>query len=68
MKPETEIRNLKRELRTERIRSDTLMRQANIHKTRADKAERESEEWERRFDVAMNKIPDVVDDIRQGTR
>ena len=60
MKPETEIRNLKKELREETRRAVKWEREAKANKFHADTANRESKEWERRFDIAMSKIPDVI--------
>ena len=53
MKLETEIRNLKRQLREETRRAVTAEREAKANKFRAETADRESKEWERRFDIAM---------------
>ena len=60
MKLETEIRNLKRQLREETRRAIASEREARTNKFHAEVANRESREWERRFDIAMSKIPDVT--------
>ena len=59
MKPETEIRNLKRELRELVIRLAAVNKSAVSNKWRTEKAEHEAKEWERRFDIAMSKIPEA---------
>lgn len=67
MKLETEIRNMKRELRETEAALDRYRVRANRAEQEAKKCRVEAKEWERRFDIAMSKIPDVSDDFEVGT-
>ena len=60
MKPETEIRNLKRQLKLVENRANKAESSARISEDRAYRAEFEAEEWERWFDIVMSKIPDAT--------
>lgn len=57
MKLETEIRNLKRELKESRASKIAAVAQCDVYRRRASMAAREAVDWERRFDVALSKIP-----------
>lgn len=53
MKPETEIRNLKRQLKDEVAVAWTMRQQVEHYRVRAMKAEQELAEWKERFDVLL---------------
>ena len=55
MKPETEIRNLKRELKCESASYRALKNEARDWQARALKAEIELTEWKARFDVLLRR-------------
>lgn len=62
MKPETEIRELKREVKRLRalcVDSQDVNREerqaTQIYRERASKAERDVAEWKRRFDILLSK-------------
>ena len=64
MKPETEIRNLKREVRSANSERDYLRSQLRAleskrtaTETRAVKAEAEVADWKRRFDIVLERLP-----------
>lgn len=55
MKPETEIRNLKRELRTTGEDYRVLRVERDAYRSRATKAEQDAAEWKKRFDELLSK-------------
>ena len=59
VKPETVIRNLKRELKDAyRWKDEThyARKERDDFRVRATRAEQEAKEWKRRFDVLLDKV------------
>ena len=56
MKPETEIRNLKRELKDALSALSRRITEVGEYRVRATKAEQECAEWKRRFDMLLSGI------------
>lgn len=59
MKPETEIRKLRRDLRDANARNLRLHQENNRLVELKDTYRLEAKEWKERFDVALRKIPDA---------
>jgi len=59
MKPETEIRNLRRELKELKILHTQDRQRLHTANREWTKALEEAQAWRRRFDIALSKIPDV---------
>lgn len=57
MKPETEIRNLKRDIKRWYAERETLRTERESYRIRATKAEQEVAEWKRRFDALLAHTP-----------
>lgn len=55
MKPETEIRNLKRDIKERHRTYLDAMEERNLYRARVTKAEQEAAEWKRRFDELLSK-------------
>lgn len=57
MKPETEIRNLKRELKDTQGRLRAIEQQRDDYRSRATQAEQQAADWRRRFDELLKIFP-----------
>lgn len=55
MKPETEIRNLKRALRETHVEKLEALQELAEYRGRATKAESRAADWERRFDELLSR-------------
>jgi len=55
VKPETEIRNLKRRLTATNREFLAIVEERNLYRTRATKAEQDAAEWKCRFDDLLSK-------------
>ncbi len=55
MKAETQIRNLRREMKEEHRRCVEATKERDIYRSRATKAEQEGAEWKARFDVLLRR-------------
>lgn len=58
-KPETIIRELKREMRQLCVGMDNAHRENETLRRRATKAEQDAAEWKRRFDALLERSPVV---------
>lgn len=57
MKPETEIRNLKRDVKSLRYELKLADENTRAYRARATKAEQEVAEWKARFDALLMRTP-----------
>ena len=61
MKPETEIRNLRRELRGARAERDEYERYSRKWKAAHRKAREDADEWKRLFAQLLQRMPKTVE-------
>mgnify|MGYP003465901709 CR=1 FL=1 len=54
---ETQVRSLRRQLAEEEQRAVGFMRERDIYRVRATKAEQECAEWKARFDKLLERTP-----------
>lgn len=57
MKPETEIRNLKQNVKILTATVDAMRAERDLFRSRATKAEQDAAEWRKRFDALLARVP-----------
>ena len=56
--PQTELRNLRRDLKRTEEDLRAVKQAAEAYRSRATKAEQETAEWKRRFDLLLARTPE----------